>query len=140
VGGLLTFTSLSNFLQGIASQFDFALPGCVDPDRGYRQSLVAVFAQDDIRVRPNLMLNLELRYEFATVPTDVNGRISNLRNVTDPALNVGGPWYANLSLKNFAPRIGIAWDQFSNGKTSIRSGFGIFDDEILPKYYSSSAA
>jgi hypothetical protein len=140
VGGLLTFTSLTNFLQGIPSQFDFALPGGVDPDRGYRQSLAAFFAQDDIRVRANLMLNLGLRYEFATVPTEVNGKISNLRNVTDPALNVGGQWYRNPSLKNFAPRIGIAWDPFSNGRTSIRAGFGLFDDEILPKYYFFSGS
>jgi hypothetical protein len=140
VGGLLTFTSLANFLQGIPSQFDFALPGGVDPDRGYRQNLAAFFAQDDIRVRSNLMLNLGLRYEFATVPTEVNGKISNLRNVTDPTLNVGGQWYRNPSLKNFAPRIGIAWDPFSNGKTSIRAGFGIFDDEILPKYYFFSGS
>src|SRR6516165_3199661 len=140
VGGLLTFTSLSNFLQGIPSQFDFALPGGIDPDRGYRQGVAAFFFQDDIRVRSNLMLNLGLRYEFATVPTEVNGKISNLRNVTDPTLNVGGQWYRNPSLRNFAPRIGIAWDPFSNGKTSVRAGFGIFDDEILPKYYVFSGS
>jgi hypothetical protein len=140
VGGLLTFTSLSNFLQGIPSQFDFAIPGGVDPDRGYRQSLFAVFAQDDVRFRKNLTVNLGLRYEFVTVPTEVNGKISNLRHVTDPAMTVGGRWYANPSLRNFAPRVGLAWDPFSNGKTSVRAGFGIFDDEYLPKYYFFSGS
>jgi len=140
VGGLLTFTSLSNFLQGIPSQFDFALPGGIDPDRGYRQSLFALFVQDDVRVRSNLTFNLGLRYEFVTVPTEANGKISNLRHVTDPAVTVGGQWYANPSLKNFAPRIGLAWDPFSHGKTSIRAGFGVFDDEILPKYYFFSGS
>src|SRR5258708_28820626 len=140
VGGLLTFTSLSNFLQGIPSQFDFALPGGIDPERGYRQTLLAPFVQDDIRLRPNLTVNLGLRYEFVSVPTEVNGKISNLRNVTDPALNVGGQWYPNPSLKNFAPRVGLAWDPFSSGKTSIRAGFGLFDDEILPKYYFFSGS
>src|SRR5262249_16128550 len=53
VGGLLTFTSLSSFLQGIPSQFDFALPGVVDPDRGYRQTLFAGFVQDDVRLNRN---------------------------------------------------------------------------------------
>jgi outer membrane receptor protein involved in Fe transport len=140
VGGLLTFNGISNFLQGIPSQFDFALPGGVDPVRGYRQRLFAFFAQDDIRVRPNLTLNLGLRYEFATVPTEVNGKISNLRNVTDPAIIKGDPWYANPSLKNFSPRIGLAWDPFSTGKTSVRAGFGMFYDEILPKYYFFSGS
>ncbi|HEV2689086.1 MAG TPA: TonB-dependent receptor, partial [Bryobacteraceae bacterium] len=140
VGGLLTFTSMSNFLRGIPSQFDFAVPGGVDPDRGYRQSLFAFFAEDDIRLKPNLTVNLGLRYEFVTVPTEVNGKISNLRNVTDPTITVGEPWYNNPSLKNFAPRVGIAWDPFKSGKTSVRAGFGIFDDEILPKYYFFSGS
>jgi outer membrane receptor protein involved in Fe transport len=140
VGGLLTFTSLSNFLQGTPSQFDFALPGGVDPVRGYRQSLFGFFAQDDIRLRPNLTVNLGLRYEFVTVPTEVNGKISNLRHVTDPMITVGDPWYANPSLKNFAPRVGLAWDPFGTGKTSVRAGFGLFDDEILPKYYFFSGS
>jgi outer membrane receptor protein involved in Fe transport len=135
VGGLLTFTSLANFLQGTPSQFDFAVPGGVDPDRGFRQSVFAWFVQDDIRLRRNLSINLGLRYEFATVPTEVNGKISNLRYVTDPGVTVGGSWYANPSLKDFAPRVGIAWDPFSNGRTSVRAGFGMFYDEILPKYY-----
>ncbi len=140
VGGLLTFTNISNFLQGIQSQFDFALPGGIDPVRGYRQRLFAFFVQDDIRLRPNLTVNLGLRYEFVTVPTEVNGKISNLRHVTDPALNVGGQWYSNPSLKNFAPRVGFAWDPFSSGKTSVRGGFGMFYDEILPKYYFFSGS
>jgi len=135
VGGLLTFTSLANFLQGTPSQFDFAVPGGVDPDRGFRQSVFAWFVQDDIRLRRNLSINLGMRYEFATVPTEVNGKISNLRYVTDPGVTVGGSWYANPSLKDFAPRVGIAWDPFSNGRTSVRAGFGMFYDEILPKYY-----
>ncbi len=140
IGGLLTFTSLSTFLQGIPSQFDFALPGGIDPIRGYRQTLAAFFAQDDVRVRRGLTLNLGLRYEFVTVPAEVNGKISNLRSVTDPALNIGGQWYRNPSLKNLAPRVGLAWDPTGSGSTSVRAGFGIFDDEILPKYYFFSGS
>ena len=140
VGGVLTFTSVSNFLQAAPSQFDFAIPGGIDPVRGYRQSLFAFFAQDDIRLRPNLTVNLGLRYELVTVPTEVNGKISNLRNVTDAKLTVGSQWYANPSVKNFAPRVGIAWDPFGNGNTSVRAGFGIFDDELLPKYYFFSGS
>lgn len=140
VGGIVTFTGVQNFLLGTPASFDFAVPGKIDPNRGYRQSLFAFYAQDDIRLRKNLMVNLGLRYEFVTVPSEVNGKISNLRNVTDSKLTVGAPWIGNPSLKNFAPRVGFAWDPFSTGKTSIRGGFGIFYDEILPKYYFFSGS
>ncbi len=139
-GGIVTFTSLENFLRGVAQNVDIALPGLVDPIRGYRQSLWGFFAQDDIRWRPNLTVNLGLRYEFVTVPTEVNGKISNLRNVTDSRLTVGDPWHSNPSLRNFAPRAGLAWDPFGNRKTSVRAGFGIFHDQILPKYYFFSGS
>jgi Carboxypeptidase regulatory-like domain/TonB dependent receptor/TonB-dependent Receptor Plug Domain len=140
LGGIMTFTSLASFLTGTPSSFNFAVPGRIDPDRGFRQSFYAAFVQDDYRWKPNLTLNLGLRYEFATVPTEVNGKISNLRSISDSAMVIGDSWYANPALKDFAPRIGLAWDPFKNGKTSVRSGFGIFYDQLLPKYYVFSGS
>jgi outer membrane receptor protein involved in Fe transport len=134
-GGVLSFVSLESFLRGIPSNVDLAAPDKTDKVRGYRQSLFAFFAQDDFKFRPNLTFNLGLRYEFITVPTEVNGKISNLRQLTDSQLTIGDPWHNNPSLRNFAPRIGIAWDPFRNGKTAVRAGFGIFYDPFLPKYY-----
>src|SRR5216684_631579 len=140
LGGIETFTSLENFLKGAPQQINSAVPGRVDPDRGFRQSFYAFFLQDDYRWKPNVTLNLGLRYEFATVPTEVNGKISNLRSIADSAIVVGDPWYSNPALKDFAPRIGLAWDPFKNGKTSVRAGFGIFYDQLLPKYYVFSGS
>jgi outer membrane receptor protein involved in Fe transport len=140
IGGIETFTSLANFLTGTPSQLNFAVPGRIDPNRGFRESLFAFFIQDDFRWRPNFTLNLGLRYEFATVPAEQNGKISNLRQVSDQRLTIGSPWHSNPSLKDFAPRIGLAWDPFKNGKTSVRAGFGIFDDQILPKSYVFSGS
>jgi outer membrane receptor protein involved in Fe transport len=140
VGGIVNFANLENFLQGRALSVDFAVPGKIDPDRRYRQWLFAGFVQDDVRVSSRLSANIGLRYEFVTTPTEADGKISNLRNVTDPELTVGGPWHNNPSLKNFAPRLGLAWDPFGEGQTSVRAGFGIFHDEILPKYYFFSGS
>lgn len=140
LGGIETFTSLENFLNGAPSQINFAIPGRIDPDRGFRQSFFAFFLQDDYRWKPNVTFNLGLRYEFATVPTEANGKISNLRSISDSTIVIGDPWYANPALKDFAPRIGLAWDPFKNGKTSVRAGFGIFYDQLLPKYYVFSGS
>ncbi len=139
-GGIVTFPNLAAFLQGQPSNVDFAVPGLIDPIRDYKQWLFGFFAQDDVRLRPNLSLNLGLRYEFITTPTEVNGKLSNLRNVTDTTLTTGEPWHSNPSLKNIAPRLGIAWDPTDRGSTSVRAGFGLFYDEILPKYYFFSGS
>jgi outer membrane receptor protein involved in Fe transport len=139
-GGIVTFTNLESFLTGVAQNVDFAVPGQIDPVRGYRQWLFAFFAQDDVRLKSNLTLNLGLRYEFVTVPTEVNGKISNLRSINETKITVGSPWHNNPSLKNFAPRVGLAWDPFGSGRTSVRAGFGLFFDEILPKYYFFSGS
>src|SRR6266850_4818730 len=140
VGGIVVFTNLENFLQGRATNVDFAVPGKIDPNRKYRQWLFAAFVQDDVRLSSRLTANVGLRYELVTTPTEADGKISNLRNVTDRELTVGGAWHRNPSLRNFAPRLGLAWDPFGTGKTSVRVGFGLFYDEILPKYYFFSGS
>ncbi len=139
-GGIVTFNSLELFLTGRPSNVDFAVPGKIDPDRRYRQWLVAGFLQDDVRLTDRLSANLGLRYEVVSVPTEVDGKISNLRAVSDPTLTVGDPWHDNPSLKNFAPRAGLVWDPVGHGRTSVRTGFGVFHDEILPKYYFFSGS
>ena len=139
-GGIVTFNSLELFLTGRPSNVDFAVPGKIDPHRKYRQWLFAGFVQDDVRLTDRLSANLGLRYEAVTVPTEVDGKISNLRAVTDATLTVGDPWHDNPSLKNFAPRLGLVWDPFGTGRTSLRTGFGIFHDQILPKYYFFSGS
>jgi hypothetical protein len=139
-GGIVNFANLQSFLQGLPQTVDFAVPGKIDPDRRYRQWLVGMFIQDDVRIGSRLTANLGLRYEFITTPTEADGKISNLRSVTDTELTVGDPWHDNPSLKNFAPRLGVAWDPSGSGRTSVRAGFGLFYDEILPKYYFFSGS
>src|SRR5206468_5542482 len=97
VGGIVNFASLESFLQGRPLSVDFAVPGKIYPDRRYRQWLFAAFVQDDLRLGSRLSANLGLRYEFVTTPTEADGKISNLRHVTDAALTVGGPWHQNPS-------------------------------------------
>jgi hypothetical protein len=131
--GTWTFGTVPGFLQGTGQTlFTSDLPGS-DTTRGQRNSIFSAYVQDDYRILSNLTLNLGVRYEMATVITEVNGKLGNLRHMTDPTVTVGDPYWHNSTLKNFEPRIGFAWDPFKNGKTSIRGGFGMFD--ILPLPY-----
>lgn len=143
--GQFDFAGLSQFLTRTVSQAHFVRPGS-DDIRGVRENLVGFYIQDDYNVRPGLTLNLGLRYEFIKVPTEVNGKLATVRDLS-PAhfysmntnqTDVGDPYFKNPSLKNFAPRIGFAWTPFHGGKTAIRGGAGLFHDQLLPSYYQTS--
>lgn len=137
-GGNYTFNSLLDFLQNRPFNFLYQSLDSI-PVRGMRQYMAGFFVQDEYRVTPRLTWNYGLRYEFVTVPREVNGRIANMRTPLDKTLTLGAPYFKNPSLKNFSPRLGIAWDPFGNGKTSIRTGFGLFYDQIWVQAYYSPA-
>jgi hypothetical protein len=102
----------------------------------FRSTIFGGYIQDDIRLRPNLTVNLGLRYEMSTVPSEVHGHLSALHspyNQTFQDTIVGSTVFQNPTYHNFEPRIGFAWDPFGNGKTSVRGGFGLFD--VLPLPY-----
>src|SRR4029077_14808112 len=80
--GVFTFQSISDFLTNRPYSLDIALPGTVSP-RGLRQTVAAAYGQDDFRWYRNFTLNIGLRYEMATVPSDAHGRLATLRNLQD---------------------------------------------------------
>ena len=129
-GGQYFFSTFDDFLVGRAAEFNDDIPGS-DTVRGWRQNLLGFYFQDDYQPRSNLTLNLGLRYEFTTVPTEVNGKIANFRNpLTDTKPTIGDPWFEG-SYKDFGPRIGFSWDPWSDGKTAIRGGFGMYFDHLV---------
>jgi len=107
-----------------------------DVHKYYRQHDVAFFGQDDIKLRPNLTLNVGLRYEYFAPLTEKFGRQSNLILGTgaDPlqtaTLKVGDSLYP-ADKNNLAPRLGFAWtpSKFIT-KTVIRGGFGVAYNRI----------
>ena len=130
--GQFSFGSLTAFLTNKPTQFTASLPTSI-PTRDLRQTLVGGYVQDDWRILRNLTLNLGLRYEMTTVPTETRGRLAALRNLTDATPVVGNNYFQNPTLTNFEPRVGFAWDPTHGGNTVLRGGFGIYD--VLPLPY-----
>jgi hypothetical protein len=137
--GRFVFASVQDFLTNNPLVFSVQLPSG-ESERGFRQSLFGGYVQDDWRIRHNLTLNYGLRYEATTVPTEVHGRLSTLRNMTDTQMHLGNPYFDNPTLKDFSPRLGVAWDPFGSGKTAVRAGIGLYDVLPLPYLYLISGA
>ncbi len=137
-GGFYTFPSITAFLQASPSLFQGPEPGQTDSYRDFREVEVDGYIQDEWKVVPKFTVNVGVRYEFVTDPTT---NVHPLMTLINPPFGkfqqVPNVFASNPSLKNFDPRIGLAFDPFKDHKTSIRAGFGIFYDPIHARSYAS---
>ncbi|MDQ3747613.1 MAG: Plug and carboxypeptidase regulatory-like domain-containing protein [Acidobacteriota bacterium] len=135
-------TAFENFLLGRPRQISFARG---NPQISTKQNDYFFFVQDDWRVRPNLTLNLGLRYEVSTTPfnpiiDDLNEReadpSTSIFNTAFP-LETRTQQRLPIDKNNFAPRLGFAYSPdllknlggfFKNNQTVIRGGFGLSYD------------
>jgi outer membrane receptor protein involved in Fe transport len=131
--GEFRFRNVHDFLVNRPNRFRAQLPGS-DTIRGQRQSVLGLYAEDSWRAAPRLTLDLGLRYEWASVPYEVNGKISNFDRLMAAQPRIGPPLYPNPSGRGVAPRVGLSWDVSGSGSTILRSGYGIFPDLLLSQF------
>lgn len=130
-GGRFTFPGLRQFLEGRPTSLTIMAPGA-DPKQYFLHSHFGVYFQDNFKLRPNLTLNLGLRWEFSSVPTEENDRIVGLPDPLTATGVTAGKLLENQKA-NLAPRFGLAWDPTGDGQMVVRAGFGIFYDiNIIP--------
>ncbi|MGC2330494.1 MAG: TonB-dependent receptor [Candidatus Acidiferrales bacterium] len=143
------------FLEGSPFLNLATFPGHGNSDRNFKEIDYAPYFEDDWKVSNRLTLNLGVRWDFASNPTGgpfsviINSPLPDQTPYFTNALTGAGPafangftpvshvWSSNPNTLNIEPRIGIAFDPFSDHKTAIRAGFGIFDDSIAPRTYAS---
>jgi hypothetical protein len=114
-----------------------------DAQRYFRTSTYALFGQTDWKARPNLTINLGLRWEYFTPIKEKQDRLSNFILGPPGQELTGGRVEVVDSLfepdrNNFAPRIGFAWSpsRFENNFV-VRGGFGIFFNRMFNNVLSN---
>lgn len=142
---LFTFPGLFNFANDAAvfEIFDVDPRTGVRADarRNFRNDFYGLFAQDDWKIRPNLTLNLGLRYEYYAPLKEGQNRLSGLvlgqgaRTLLDAKLQIVDS-LTDPDRNNFAPRVGFAYSPNFKGlgflrglgenRAVIRGGGGIF--------------
>jgi len=131
---------------GAAPSYSYTTPGGVtypfNPYRYWRQTWVDPYIQDDWKITKRLTLNLGLRYAWASNPTTRHEPVFVINNLTAPTtteydfVTAKHPFTSNPNIKNFDPRIGLAWDPFGDHKTSVRAGFGMFHEPVTARTYA----
>ncbi len=124
-GVRITGFEQSDLLIGFVRQYSVGPPfGTV----GTRNWENALFFQDDWRATSKLTLNLGLRYEYFTNPTEQYGRQANFDLTTGRLRVASSPDDAlvNQDKNDFSPRVGFAYDLRGNGRSVIRGGYGLF--------------
>lgn len=95
------------------------------------RDLLAGFINDNWKLRPNLTLNLGLRYEYNGIPASENLQTLNAAASIPGVINFGAP---QTQTDNWEPRVGIAWSPGTSGHTSIRAGFGRGFDVLFDNF------
>jgi hypothetical protein len=130
-GALAASTALEDFFAGDPFKASVQVG---DPTRQIHNWAYGLFAQDDWRLTKNVTINYGLRYEFNSVIKEAHNLLGNFDPNSATGLiqagvnGVSGVY--NPDHKNFAPRLGFAWDITGRGNTVLRGGVGLVYETI----------
>lgn len=134
----------ADFLLGTATNWYAG----VSPEYGARLKSPQVFVQDDYKLRPNLTLNIGLRYQIRRGWTEVHGNMATFDpTIPNPAGGtLGAYWFGTTKAngrtqlqaneyKTILPRVGFSW--LPTPTTTLRGGFGVYAYNLSLDTYGS---
>jgi hypothetical protein len=136
--GSFNFPTVASFLAGNANSFSVTLGS---QSSSIAEGALGFFLQDNFTFRRNLTFELGFRYDWNLTPSERYDRFIVFEPATAALVRVG----SDLDLvyhqnnKNFQPRVGFAWDPFSDGKTSVRAAYAVLTDQPMTSIVLSTA-
>jgi protocatechuate 3,4-dioxygenase beta subunit len=146
-----------------SSIFQTISAGTPNSTVGLRFNEISLFFNDSWKARPGLTFDYGVRYEYNTIPHEVNSlieraiKLENLPRVGQSTINTNARTSAfnaaidsyrmvldgrentyNSDKDNFGPHLGFAWNPQFDGKTMVRGGYGIYYDAVLGAVVSQS--
>ncbi len=124
--GQASFASLSTFLAGTIKTFTYAPQ---TTELGWRALFADAFLEDTYRFTPRLEIRAGFRSESSTGWNEVQGR-AGVYSFASGAISTNPTVQANALNQNHAlflpePRLGVAWNVFGSGRTSVTAGVGL---------------
>ena len=137
--GLFNFPSVAAFLADNANSFSVTLG---NQSSSTKQGALGLFVQSSYKWRPNLTLELGLRYEWNMAPGERYGRfiVFDPANASLERVGQGGKEIYHENDRDFEPRLGFAWDPFKDGRTSVRAAYAILVEQPNPYIVVPTAA
>jgi len=141
------FTFNNSVTRNALADFLIGIPSAVTQDAPVRALwnswYGAAFIQDDYRISSRMTLNLGLRWDVQTPGTDPLNRfvtyVPGQKSTVRADAPVGQLFYGDPGVErgviatawnHISPRVGVVWDPFGDGKTSIRAAGGVFYGSI----------
>jgi hypothetical protein len=135
--GKVTFSTVEKLAANLVTKA--SLTGAL-PVNDLRKNDIIGYTQDEFKLRPNLTLNLGLRYTVFQIFNEANGKANPFDFSTCGAQGFCGVGssFGQQNLGDVDPRVGLVWSPYKGGKSVVRAGFGIYhedgqlDDQNLP--------
>jgi len=137
--GSFNFPSVAAFLADTANSFSVTLGNQAS---SIAEGALGFFVQDNYKLRPNLTLELGLRYEWNMTPTERYDRfvVFDPKSVSLVRVGIDIDQVYKQNDKNVQPRLGFAWDPFNDGKTSVRAAYALQTDQPMTSVVLNTAA
>src|SRR5262249_25062239 len=137
--GSFNFTTVAAFLAGNANSFSVTLG---NQSSSIAEGALGFFVQDNYKFRPNLTLELGLRYDWNMTPTERYDRfivfVPRSASLMPTVADDHDVYHQNN--RNLQPRVGFAWDPFGDGKTSVGVAYAVLTAQPMTSVVASTAA